>query len=57
MEQVIERPAAAPAIAATRIPVGSEKYNRIVEFLYDEAQLLDDLKLREWSALLAEDLT
>ncbi|MDB5869646.1 MAG: hypothetical protein JWP96_1978, partial [Polaromonas sp.] len=42
---------------ATRIPVGSEKYNRIVEFLYDEAQLLDDLKLREWSALLAEDLT
>jgi 3-phenylpropionate/cinnamic acid dioxygenase small subunit len=53
MEQVIERPA---AVAATRIPLGSEKYNRIVEFLYDEAKLLDDLKLREWTNFLAEDL-
>ncbi|CAN5337787.1 3-phenylpropionate/cinnamic acid dioxygenase subunit beta [soil metagenome] len=53
MEQVIERPA---AVAAQRISVGCDSYNRIVEFLYDEAKLLDDLQLREWSALLAEDL-
>jgi len=53
MEQVIERPAAE---AAQRIHVGSERYSRIVEFLYDEAKLLDDLQLEAWSALLAEDL-
>jgi 3-phenylpropionate/cinnamic acid dioxygenase small subunit len=39
-----------------RIPVGSELYNRIVEFLYEEASLLDQLRLKEWAARLAQDL-
>lgn len=41
---------------AERIPVGSELHNRIVEFLYDEARLLDQLRLKEWAATLAQDL-
>lgn len=59
MTTVTDRPApdavANPA-PARRVPLGSETYNRIVEFLYDEAKLLDDLKLREWAATLATDL-
>jgi 3-phenylpropionate/cinnamic acid dioxygenase small subunit len=43
--------------AGTRVPVGSDTYNRIVEFLYDEAKLLDDLRLKEWGVTLASDLT
>lgn len=44
------------SVQAERIPVGSELYNRIVEFLYDEASLLDQLRLKEWAARLAPDL-
>jgi 3-phenylpropionate/cinnamic acid dioxygenase small subunit len=44
------------SVPAERIPVGSELYNRIVEFLYDEASLLDQLRLKEWAARLAPDL-
>jgi 3-phenylpropionate/cinnamic acid dioxygenase small subunit len=47
-----------PAEASTgqRIRVGSEIYNQILEFLYDEADLLDQIRLKEWGALLAQDL-
>jgi 3-phenylpropionate/cinnamic acid dioxygenase small subunit len=52
--------AATPATPATtggaRVHLGTPTYNRIVEFLYDEAALLDQIKLKEWSALLAPDL-
>jgi 3-phenylpropionate/cinnamic acid dioxygenase small subunit len=44
------------APAAERVPVGSELHNRIVEFLYEEASLLDQLRLKEWAARLAQDL-
>lgn len=44
-----------PAIAA-RIPSGEPMYNRIVDFLYDEAELLDELKLGEWMECFTEDL-
>jgi len=40
----------------TRVPVGSATYNEVVEFLYDEAALLDNQQLEEWGALMAEDL-
>lgn len=40
-----------------RVPVGSAAYNEVVEFLYDEAALLDNQQLREWGALMAEDLS
>ncbi|MDZ5455178.1 MULTISPECIES: 3-phenylpropionate/cinnamic acid dioxygenase subunit beta [Azohydromonas] len=38
------------------VPVGSPVYNRALEFLYVEARLLDEIRLKEWGALLAEDL-
>jgi 3-phenylpropionate/cinnamic acid dioxygenase small subunit len=47
---------AAPALKGDRIPVGSVLYSRIVEFLYEEAALLDQLRLQEWTTRLAQDL-
>jgi 3-phenylpropionate/cinnamic acid dioxygenase small subunit len=38
------------------VPIGSPLYNRVVEFLYVEAHLLDEIRLKEWGATLAEDL-
>ena len=38
------------------IPIGSEAYNEIVTFLYEEAMLLDNLRLEEWGERLATDL-
>lgn len=55
MQQVQDRPAA-EAPVGDRIHVGAPAYNSIVEFLYDEAALLDNLRLQEWGALLATDL-
>jgi len=40
-----------------RLPVGSPIYNEIVEFLYDEAALLDHQKYDRWAELLAPDLS
>jgi len=41
---------------AASVPVGSATYNRIVEHLYLEARMLDEIRLKEWGATLAEDL-
>ncbi|UZG46053.1 aromatic-ring-hydroxylating dioxygenase subunit beta [Caldimonas thermodepolymerans] len=38
------------------ISVGSSTYNRVIDFLYTEARLLDEVRLREWAALLTQDL-
>ena len=38
------------------VPIGSPNYNRVLEFLYIEARLLDETRLKEWAATLAEDL-
>lgn len=38
------------------VPIGSPAYNRVLEFLYIEARLLDETRLKEWAATLAEDL-
>jgi len=45
---------AAPSFA--RVRLGTPVYNSIVEYLYDEAALLDQVKLNEWGATLATDL-
>jgi 3-phenylpropionate/cinnamic acid dioxygenase small subunit len=45
-----------PTTERRRLPVGSELYNRITEFLYDEARLLDQIRLTEWVKLLDTDL-
>jgi len=39
-----------------RISVGAEMYNRLTEFLYDEARLLDEIRLKEWTDMLDTDL-
>ena len=46
----------APTPKSERLPVGSALYNRIVEFLYEEAALLDQIRLQEWGARLAPDV-
>ncbi|GAA7766869.1 aromatic-ring-hydroxylating dioxygenase [Cupriavidus sp. SHE] len=46
----------APALRSTRVPVGSAVYNSVVEFLYEEACMLDEIRLKDWAATLAEDL-
>jgi 3-phenylpropionate/cinnamic acid dioxygenase small subunit len=54
------KPASGSEAVATpkydRIAVGSALYNRIVEFMYEEAALLDQIRLQEWAARLAPDL-
>jgi 3-phenylpropionate/cinnamic acid dioxygenase small subunit len=40
-----------------RIATGSALYNQIVEFLYDEAAILDQRLFGEWIKLLAQDIS
>jgi 3-phenylpropionate/cinnamic acid dioxygenase small subunit len=40
----------------TRVPLGSEIYNRLLETLYDEAAALDERRFDDWLAMLEEDL-
>lgn len=57
MSETIE--AAAPVAAAPRIARDARYYEtkrEIEEFLYDEANLLDERRFTEWLATLAEDL-
>lgn len=57
MSEVIERPPVlAEETTSKRVPLGSPVYNQVLEFLYDEACMLDEIRLKDWSALLAEDL-
>jgi 3-phenylpropionate/cinnamic acid dioxygenase small subunit len=42
--------------APTPIPVGSDRYSRVVEWLYREAAMLDASDYSGWLELLAEDL-
>lgn len=43
--------------AGRRVATGSARYNEILEFLYDEAALLDQQRFDEWAELLATDLS
>ncbi len=45
-----------PSLRANRLPVGSTMYNECVEFLIDEAEMLDELRFVEWSERLAKDI-
>lgn len=45
------------ASTGKRVATGSALYNEILEFLYDEAALLDQRRFREWQKRLAEDLS
>jgi 3-phenylpropionate/cinnamic acid dioxygenase small subunit len=56
MQDVQERKPIVEAAQGDRVPVGSPSYNQIVEYLYEEASLLDQIRLQEWAATLATDL-
>jgi 3-phenylpropionate/cinnamic acid dioxygenase small subunit len=56
MTPVSPEKTATPELKSERVPIGSALYNRIVEFLYEEAALLDQIRLQEWGARLAPDL-
>lgn len=47
---------AAVADSVKRVPTGSAQYNAILEFLIDEAEMLDEFRLNEWVGCLAEDI-
>ena len=38
------------------VPIGSPVYDQILQFLYVEARLLDETRLKEWGDTLAQDL-
>lgn len=46
-----------PAASGKRVSTGSALYNQIVEFLYDEAAMLDQQRFHDWAMLLAEELS
>lgn len=48
--------AAVPTGAGSRIPGSDDRYHTIVDFLYDEAALLDGRHHHEWLNLLTEDV-
>ena len=43
-------------VGTKRVPVGSPIYNDVVTFLYEEATLLDQIRLQEWAERLDTDL-
>jgi hypothetical protein len=47
---------AAPVAAGRRIGTGDSIHGEVVDFLVDEAALLDDDRYTEWLALLAPDV-
>ncbi|KAI5913319.1 MULTISPECIES: aromatic-ring-hydroxylating dioxygenase subunit beta [Rhodocyclales] len=56
LQQLLEPTPLPPSIKANRIPSGSDTYNEVLDFLYDEAEMLDNLRLGEWAELLTKDL-
>ena len=46
-----------PPATGKRVATGAQLYNQVLEFLYDEAALLDQSRFHDWMALLAEDLS
>jgi 3-phenylpropionate/cinnamic acid dioxygenase small subunit len=44
-------------VTGKRVATGSALYNEVLEFIYDEAALLDQQQFDDWAALLAEDLS
>ncbi|EKT4559130.1 aromatic-ring-hydroxylating dioxygenase subunit beta [Pseudomonas asiatica] len=43
-------------VGTRRVPVGAPIYNEVVTFLYEEATLLDQIRLQEWAERLDTDL-
>lgn len=45
-----------PTAGLTRVRYGSEQYDLVVDFLYQEAELLDERRHEEWLGLLTADV-
>ena len=43
-------------VSKKRVPLGSEIYNRMLETLYDEAAALDERRIDDWIAMIAQDI-
>lgn len=56
LQKLLEPTPLPPSVKANRIASGSEIYNEIVDFLYDEAEMLDNLRLEEWAKTVTQDL-
>src|SRR5271156_5753621 len=44
-------------VTGKRIATGSALYNEVLEFIYDEAALLDEQNFDAWAQVLAEDIS
>jgi len=56
LQQLLEPTPLPPSLKANRIPAGHALYNEVLDFLYDEAEILDNLRLGEWVQLLTKDI-
>ncbi len=56
LQNLLEPTPLPPSVRANRLAIGSPEYNEILDFLYDEAEMLDNLRLTEWGELLTQDL-
>jgi 3-phenylpropionate/cinnamic acid dioxygenase small subunit len=43
-------------VSNKRVALGSQVYNRILETLYDEAAALDERRIDDWIAMIAQDI-
>jgi len=56
LQELLEPTPLPPSVRKNRIAIGSEVYNEVLNFLYDEAEMLDNLRLGEWAELMTKDL-
>ncbi len=56
LQTLLEPTPLPPSDRAKRVAIGSPLYNDILEFLYDEAEMLDSLQLGQWGETLARDI-
>jgi 3-phenylpropionate/cinnamic acid dioxygenase small subunit len=56
LQRSVEQVQPGSPLGIKRVGIGSQLYNDVLTFLYEEAMLLDQIRLQEWTALLATDL-
>lgn len=56
LQTLLEPTPLPPSDRSKRVAINSPLYNEILEFFYDEAELLDTLQLRQWGETLTSDI-
>ena len=56
LQALLEPTPLPPTIKANRVARSTPIYDAIVDFLYDEAEMLDNLEFKAWGETLAKDL-